>query len=398
MLNTPTDALTAEALLEHVRVLASGIGPRPAGSLDEAAARHYIRGILGAAGFADDEIEELRFAAPDTWGYALAIPALLALGGNVIGLFGRSGKLAGGAASLTSAYSLLKAAAVDRSPLAELAPQHDTANLIVRIAPTGEVRRRVVLLAHTDTNKHRLTHSPGVKHLMLASMTAAILAALINGIAQLVQFTGFKWGMVQLQRLSFWGLLAGLLVVLLDEQGEYITGANDNASAVACVLGLGTHLRANPLQHTEVWLVFTGAEEVGGVGAHVLLDAYGHDLANAWFLDFEMVGTKRISYVTEHTGFSYFSAYMPDADSVQLASKVAITHPALNVTGRAMVIGEEVGSLRARGYRGLCLAGVGADGWLANWHQRTDTYANIEPSGLETAARFALAMLERLDG
>jgi hypothetical protein len=61
------------------------------------------------------------------------------------------------------------------------------------------------------------------------------------------------------------------------------------------------------------------------------------------------------------------------------------------------VIAEEVGALRARGYRGICLAGVGADGWLANWHRYSDHFANIEPSGIERAARFALAMLQTQD-
>lgn len=45
-----------------------------------------------------------------------------------------------------------------------------------------------------------------------------------------------------------------------------------------------------PLEHTEVWLAFTGAEEVGSVGMHVLLDRCGEQLRDAYFLDFEMVG------------------------------------------------------------------------------------------------------------
>ncbi len=62
-----------------------------------------------------------------------------------------------------------------------------------------------------------------------------------------------------------------------------------------------------------------------------------------------------------------------------------------------MIITEEVGGLRGRGYRGICLVGVGEDGWLANWHQYSDNFNHIEPSGLERAARFALAMMRVLD-
>jgi hypothetical protein len=391
--NVMADYLAAEALREHVRALAEGIGPRPAGHPEEAAARHYIQDVLGAAGVR--EAEQLRFPAPDTWGYALIIPTLLALAGNALGALGRLGKVMGGTWALAGAYALWRATGGNRQPFAALAPRRDSATLIVRLAPTGAVRRRAVLIGHTDTNKHRLTFEPRYKRLLLASTTAGIVAAAANGVAQLGQGIGI--GGKTAQRWSLLGLLAGLAVELADETGDYVDGGNDNASAVACVLGLGRHLLAHPLEHTEVWLAFTGAEEVGCLGTHALLDAYGRELSDAWFIDFEMVGARRISYVTRHSGFSYFSAYAPDADSLALAATTARQHPDLNVTGRPMVIVEEVGSLRGRGYRGVCVAGAGEDGWLANWHQRSDTFANVDPAGLERAARFALAMLQGLD-
>jgi len=58
---------------------------------------------------------------------------------------------------------------------------------------------------------------------------------------------------------------------------------------------------------------------------------------------------------------------------------------------------EEVGALRGRGYRGLCLVGVGEDGFLVNWHQTSDVSANIVPATLEQAARFGLAFARTLD-
>ena len=182
-----------------------------------------------------------------------------------------------------------------------------------------------------------------------------------------------------------------------EERHSFVAGANDNASAVACLLGLGAHLKRHPLQHTEVWLAFTGAEEVMCVGMHHFLDRYGADLRNAWFIDFEMVGADSIAYVTRHSGLSYLHAYTPDPESLALAERTAQRHPELQVSGRQMVIVEEVGALRRRGFRGICLVGVAPDGWLANWHLYSDTVDNIVPTGVERAARFALAMLETLD-
>ena len=64
---------------------------------------------------------------------------------------------------------------------------------------------------------------------------------------------------------------------------------------------------------------------------------------------------------------------------------------------RHLVIVKEVGTLRTRGHRGICIAGVGPDGWLENWRLRSDVTANLHPDSIERAARFGLAMLQRLD-
>ena len=162
------------------------------------------------------------------------------------------------------------------------------------------------------------------------------------------------------------------------------------------MLGLGAWLKQQSLKHTEVWLAFTGAEEVGGLGTHHLLDVYGEQLRDAWFIDFEMVGTREVVYIVDHS-ISYLNLYGPDRTTLELAFETSRQFPELQVYGRAMTIVEEVGALRGRGYRALCLAGVGPDGWLANWHQRTDTLDNIQPIGLEKAARFALGMMQVMD-
>jgi len=392
-----TDALSAEALMAHVRALAEEIGPRPAGHPEEAAARVYVRGALARLGIA--EVEELPFPTPDTWGYGQMIPLSLALVGNILGWLGRLGRLAGGLAALGAAYTLWQNMSGRRQPLAALNPvAGESATLIARIPAAGPARRTVVLLGHTDTNKHRLTFAPEFKRLILPMTTMGFGAAALNGLAQVAQALGVGRAAEWLRRLSMVGMATGLLTLIADESGGFIDGANDNATAVACLLGLGAQLQQQPLQHTEVWLAFTGAEEVGCLGTHALLDAYGDRLTDAWFIDFEMVGTDDIAYVTRHTALLPLGAYRPDPESLALAQQTARAHPELAVQGREMVILEEVGSLRSRGFRGICLVGVGADGWLAQWHQYADNAANIRPAGMERAARFAWEMIRALDG
>ncbi|MEJ5309326.1 MAG: M20/M25/M40 family metallo-hydrolase [Anaerolineae bacterium] len=391
-----TDAFLSDALMSHVRKLAEEIGPRPAGHPAEMRARQYIRQVLGEIGY--DEVEMLPFLTPDTWGYALGNPLALTLASNLLGSRSRVGRLLGGAIALAGAYTLWRSTRIDKQPLAALSPRRQSATLIVRVPPTGELRRTLVLLAHTDSNKHRPSFSPQLKKYLLGLTTAGLAAIASNGAAQIVEGLSGSKGAAKFRKASLWAVVASLLIALYDETGPYVPGASDNASAVACVLGLAAHLHQQPLRHTEVWLAFTGAEEVGCLGAHALLDAYGDRLRDAWFLDFEMVGTRDIAYVTRHTGFSLLSAYRPDAESLAWAERVSQQHPEMDIHGREMVIGEEVGALRIRGYRGVCLSGFGPDGWLENWHQTSDNVENLVPAGLEKATRFAWAMMQHLDG
>ncbi len=389
------NALSARSLMVHIRALADEIGPRPAGHPAEGEARSYIRDVLTELGYTD--VESLAFRTPDTWGYALGMPVGLAILSNLLGNRGRAQRLMGGLATLGAAYLLWEAMRVNRQPLTAPAPRRLSATLLVRIPAVEAARHRVVLLAHTDTNKARLTFHPRLRRGLLALTTTAWANVTLNGMAQIVEALTAHPTARQIRRFSGPLLAASLGILLADERGDYIPGASDNASAVAVLLGLAAHLAAHPLRHTDVWLAFTGAEEVGGLGTHALLDTYGDKLRDAWFLDLEMVGTHEVVFVTRHTGFAYVTAYTPDADSLAWAETTARRHPEYGVRGRELVIGEEVGALRARGYRGLCLAGVGPDGWLAHWHRPTDDTAHIIPAGLELAANFTWAMLRTLD-
>lgn len=382
------DSLSAAALMAHVHALADVIGPRPAGSRHEMQAREYVRVTLEESGI--EPVEETAFPAPSTWGYGLLVPSAAAFASNALSGLGWLGRLLSGTTTLIAAYSLRQFMGSRKHPLRFTFPSSQSANLVVKIPSAHTARQRVVLIGHLDSNKDRLLFRPELKRWLRLSGTTFIIALGLNALANLLDL---KW----LRRLSAVGIGFGMAVSLADEAGASVDGANDNASAAACLLGLGTHLQHNPLAQTEVWLAFTGAEEVGCVGMHALLDRHRETLADAWFLDFEMVGTGDIAYVTHHSGLSHFSSYSPDPESVQWALETARRHPEMRVRGARMIITEEIGALRSRGFRGICLVGVGQDGWLGNWHQASDRAANIDPLKLETAARFALAMLHQLD-
>ena len=388
------DFLNAQILLEHVKVLADELGPRPTGGIAEGAAHEYIRRTLELSGF--KQTETLPFMAWDSYTYPFGAPLALSMLGNLLRYLGGLGHLLGGAIGLAGASLMVQTTRCNARPLGALYPKKMAANVLARIPARGNQRHKLVFVGHTDTNKHRPTFSPARKKALRASASLAIGLTALNGLAQIGRLLGIKPAR-RLQNFSLLGMIAAAAVLAHDNRGEYIPGANDNASAVACLLGLGQILQQNPLEHTEVWLAFTAAEESGGLGMEALLDEYGAYLDDAWFIDLEMVGAPRLVYVTQHRALSLAADYRPDSESLQLAEETAALHPELQVSGQPVVITEEVGVLRRRGYRGLCLAGLGEDGWLPEWHQRSDDSAHVDPAGLERAARFALAMAQTLD-
>lgn len=389
------DFLSGESLMTHVHALADGIGPRPPGHAQEAQARDYVRQALATVGITD--IENLAFLTPDTWGYSLIAPLLLALGGNAIPRENRFGKLVGAVTAFVGVNDFWRATVARPQLLFPLYPLRQGGTVLARIAPRGEVRHRVVLIGHTDTNKHRLTFSPLLKRSLRSSTSLLLVVMALNGLAHVAQLLGAGYFAERLRELTVLLMAAGFSLTLVDEWGDFVDGANDNATAVACLLGLGAQLTQTPLQNTEVWLAFTGSEEVGLSGLRALLDKYSPDLRDAWFIDFEMVGAGEIAYVTRHSGLTFFNPYHPDGQSAALAAKIARERPELGASGQDVTIMEEVAILRRYGHRGICLVGLGEDGWLANWHQYSDVADNIDPVPLERAARFAWAMMREID-
>jgi len=390
------DYLSSSALMAYVQALAGEIGPRQTTHPGEEQARAYVRRTLGSAGFSPADLVETPFRSADSLQYSFLAPILATLAGNLLSGGGRLGRLVGAAAGLLGALHMWQLVACGRQPLSFLYPRHPTRNLVAHIPARRERREQIVLIGHLDTSRQRATFAPRLKRFIPATMTAGTLLPLVNGLALLMRATGGGRRARAVQWASLLSVLAFLPVVLHDEKDGFVDGANDNATAVACLLGLGAHLKENPLEHSDVWLAFTAAEEIGSVGMHHLLDVYGDQWRNAWFIDLEMVGSEEIIYVPRH-GVSYLRHYGPDAGSLALAEKTRRQHPELGVYGRPLVIIEEVGALRSRGYRGICLAGVGEDGWLENWHRYSDDVTHVKPHGIERAARFALAMMQELD-
>ncbi len=386
------EAEVQETLWQHVQALAGGIGPRPAGSEAEEAAHRYTVEQARACG-AEVAVEPFATAPTFSWMW-LAVAALLFLAGLAPWLH-----LPAWAGVLVAVLGGVGFWGIASQNLAvwRLLPQVRSRNVICRIAPRGQVRRRVVLVAHVDSTRSALMFSPAAaRHFSLSfavNMAAAALAVVVAAGWWLAP--GPLWRWVAIPALLPLGY--GLFVLAHREIAcEWVQGANDNASGVAVTLGLMEHFSRQRLQHTEVWAVFTGAEEVGfPVGARHLRDRYLAELQEAEIIVVDNVGQGSLRYLTGEGTFRFHRA---DPDLLALAQATCAGCPDWQGGPSRVALGSytDAHPFLAAGLRTVAVWAE-KDGVIPNWHWPTDVLARVDPTALVRAWLFGQTLIHNLE-
>lgn len=382
------------SLVEPVRVLAGEIGPRGTGTPGEAAAADYVARHLARLELA---VERQRFrAVADQNAFPLAVNLVALLAVVLYSLGGPLARWAAAALALATPVLFWETVTHSESPLRPLLPHVHSQNVIGRILPTVETRQRVVLLAHLDTNRCRLAwQSATVRYLEpLTWLTFAVLV-LLGGLHLAGALLGGPLWVWWLSLLPAGYILGTVVTLWRDWRTPFSPGAHDNASGVAVALAVGQRLASQPLQYTEVWLAFTGAEETDHRGLKVILQEHGATLRDAAFLDLEGVGGGELVYLARE-GLCW--PYRPDPGLLALAERIAVRRPDLGVRPAWMTVEDEVRTLRNRGYRALCIAGRDPQtGTLPRWHRPDDTADTVSPEALERAATFVWEMVKAME-
>ncbi len=384
----------AAPMLEHMRVLCKELPRRVPSGLGERRAAEYVADALRRLGVKDVTLHPYKGIA--TLGLPATIAALIGVFGFLVGwLGGGIGMWLGGALLLLSAYTIRNLLRTVPPFFQGLIARRDGRNVIAVLPARQPARKRIFLLAHLDANKQRFTFPPSNQALMKPMETASVVFLALAGLSFWLERL-FGWPLFWFQAASLAVLLIVLIGLLADEFQPTVEGANDNASAIVVALALAERLQREPLEQSEVTLLFTGCEETGHQGLQAYLDEYRPPRENTYWIDLELVGAGRLCFAVKH-GISYLTEYEPGKEILQLAQETAEAHPDLNVTGRPMLILEEVSTLRNYGYEALCLMGYNEQGYLPNWHRLSDTMENIEPEMLERTAAFAWELLKTID-
>ena len=386
------------APLDDVRHLAGTIGPRGTGTPAEAAAAEYVAQRLAGMGLAAKR--HAFSTVPSQNSFPIAVSLLALLAAALYPLAGTPSRYVAVLLSLGAAWSLWQTIRDDWNPLWHLLPKLRSQNVEARLSPQGEspagkARRIAVLLAHLDTNRCRLVwQSLSVRTLIpMTWLTLAVpLAAGLLYLAGAI-LGGGLWWLLSLPLAAY--QLGSIVTLIRDDRTPFSPGAHDNAASVAVALEVAQRLVAAPLQNTQVWFVFDGAEETDHAGVHDLLRRHGAELRQAAFFGLEGLGSGELVYLTRQGVIAY---YRPAPELLALARAVAAKHPELGFGPAQMVAEDDVRALTTRGHRAICIAGRDPQtGILPHWHRPDDTPETVSAETLQRAADVLCALLKEMD-
>ncbi|MGQ9571725.1 MAG: M20/M25/M40 family metallo-hydrolase [Dehalococcoidia bacterium] len=390
-----------ERLLADIRALSAIY--RPSASPGEREAAEWVASRLRGAGL-EATIEEFRFypAYWNAWGIHVGLAAVL----GVASLFSR--RLAKPSAVLASllAASFWGDLTTGFHWLRGLLPAQPGYNVIARL-PNPGAERILVISAHHDAPHSGAVFHPGIASWLrprkgrvreqppiLQLPFAAILTVAAGSLLRAGGLPRLLWR----DPLRLAVLLNSLTAALLADIGRspVSPGANDNASGVAAVLALAEQFKRKPPANLEIWFLSTGCEEaiMGGMLAFVRRHFPELAARRPFFLNFEMLGSGRVSYME---GEGFLKLYLYDREAVNLAAEVAGERGFEEVTSHTIRFGTDALVPARHGFPAITVDSISESGFIATYHWPTDTPENIDVASVERAVAFAGRMVELLD-
>ncbi len=394
------DSAWAERALQHARHLATRIGPRGAATPEEKQAADYAQRQMQQLGLHDVHVEAFSTASagwlPITIIFSIAVWGVFACWSlfyltqtRILGAL-----LAAGLCLAALALLYLEVTLRDH-PVRRLAARSTSQNAVGRLAPTGSIKQRVVLVGNLDTppatpvlkTPRRARLFRAVFYLGAVSLPGSVIFYLLGGLDI------WEWAFVFA---GIFGLLQSMVIVqsLRADHGEFTPGANDNASGLGTVLALAERLRGTPLQNTEVWVACCGSHTAGGSGLRALLRQHAEELNTAWFIGFEGVGVgDRLIYLNRE-GWLRRLVHPAVRD---LIARTVTANPQLKIEAAATSRDSVVAAAAWRSKKSACLSIGDERNAIPGVSTLADTAEHLQLPALNTAQEFGWQLLYQID-
>ncbi len=400
----------ARRAYNHIHELSVGIGARPSTGDGERVAAGYMADVMRAAGMANVRLEPFRSPSSTYAPYQRIFATALA-GSLLANVAGPWGKLAGALLSALAARGFYDEADLAPGWVRRLVPFGTSQNVVAVIPARQQARQRVVLYGHLDTHRTPIFYSSPTwlawfSRLIGAGFVSLGLNAAIYAGQALAEIAGLRGARglpklaLRLAQAAATGLqLFGLSVTVQGDLTPYTPGANDNASGAATALALGERLAATPLDHTEVWIVGTGCEELGSHGIAALLHRHGAALRDAFLIGFDMVGIGDPAVVSEQ---GLLRRRPADATLLAHTRTIAAELPHLRLWEHPISAFDDSYMVARMGFRGITIDAEGRPGSDAtpdqkHWHRMSDTIDKVRMVSLAGVHEAAWELLQRID-
>jgi acetylornithine deacetylase/succinyl-diaminopimelate desuccinylase-like protein len=374
--------------LEHIKVLAQKIGPRPSTGRGERDAADYIAERLQSFGFV---VRKEPFRSVRSFSHVYAPIYLLSLLGF---LFSATGAPALGLLLEGVAFvAFMGENTTSLRLISTLIPKGRSQNVVGRLVPRELPRRRLVIVAHYDTTKAGMMFHPRlVRNYRLTFVLILFCMLLLSGVSLLEVGSGQP--VLAYLGVPFAVVVAYALVVQIQREifFKHVAGANNNASGVAVALSLAEGLSTDAPIDTEVLVVATGCQEVGSVGMESFLKRHADELERAWIVNLESVGVGSVHWV-ERQGM--ILSHKAGKELREMADRVS-RMPGISVGPTTYrIAGTDAEPALLRGLEAMTVIAL-KNGLPVNFHWETDTVETIDPDTVDTTYRFVEAMVRRL--
>lgn len=386
-----------QLVIDTIRYLSETIGGRGSCTPGERQAAEYTADQMRALGVQDVRIETYP-GAPSTYlPYALAFVAAL-LGTLGVWLVGGRAMVVAAILNALGAQGMIAETDFSNNWMRMLLPKASSQNAVGVIPPAGIVRQRAILCAHVDTHRTPVFYSSRIWHklfgmLVSGAFISMLASTLVYAVGALSGWNWVRWiglGMAAVE-------VFALLMCLHADLTPFSPGANDDASGVGVILGLVKRLTCEPLDHTEVWLAFTGCEEAAAYGMAAFLDAHSAELGDeAVYIILDQVGLGRLQVLTSD-GLIIKRKTHPRA--LELVRRAAAAQPNLEVVEMVGIAYTDAAVATKRGLIALTVSAIlphSADSGM-HWHQMSDRQTHIDPQTISNAHALTWQVLQEID-
>ncbi|MHA1649837.1 MAG: M28 family metallopeptidase [Candidatus Helarchaeota archaeon] len=173
-----------------------------------------------------------------------------------------------------------------------------------------------------------------------------------------------------------------------------VMGANDNLTSIAVILAIARTLNALNLNHTEVWLVSHGCEEIGVRGSKRFSQVHYNELKDAIVINIDMIGGQntQLRFVTAEVVFLVQLSKELAYKLARIASKLDIPHH----IGRIEAFTDSFAYTQKK-IKTCSIIGFPEKGVPPHYHTREDILENLQFENLWDCYRLLIEFIKRVD-